>query len=130
MKKLSVCTLLLILSATSFCQPTKTNTPLTRDEYLKKSKSQKIVGFVLVGVGTAGLLLMSGGNADLDAVGPIVVVSAVAILGSIPLFIAAGKNKRRAKTAAVSFNFQSTPTLQRNIVSFHRIPGLSLKINL
>jgi hypothetical protein len=51
MKKIIVFALLLILSTVSFSQQTEPKAPLTRADYLKKSKTQKIVGFVFLGAG-------------------------------------------------------------------------------
>ena len=127
MKKISLCLILLVLSVTSFCQPAG---PLTRDEYLKKSKSQKVAGFILLGAGALGLISVSGGNTNFDVLGPIVVVSSLAVIGSIPLFIASGRNKRKARNASVSFNFENTRSVEGARVRIHSFPALSIHLNL
>ena len=130
MKKVTICTMLLILSATSFCQQTQSSKPLTREEYLKKSKTQKIVGFVFLGAGAITLISVSGGNTDFNTLGTLVVVGGLSTLASIPLFIASGRNKRKAKNASVSFNFEKIQFIQQSQLSFHSVPAISIKLNL
>jgi hypothetical protein len=130
MKKVAICTLLLILSFTSFCQDTQPSTPLTREDYLKKSKTQKVLGFVFLGAGAITLISVSGGNTDLGTAGVLIVAGGLATLTSIPLFIASGKNKRKAKDASLSFKFEKIQTIQPAGISFHASPVISLKINL
>ena len=70
---------------------------LTGEAYLKKSKTQKTVGFVLIGAGLAAIAAVIDGNSSFSTTGAFVGVSGIAILGSIPFFIASGKNKRKAE---------------------------------
>lgn len=130
MKKITICLLLVILSVTSFCQQTEPSQPMTRDEYLKKSKTQKVLGFVFLGAGAITLISVSGGNTDFNTLGTLVVVGGVLTLTSIPLFIASGRNKRKAKNAAAFFKFEQTKTIQQAQISFHSFPAISLKLNL
>ena len=130
MKKISICIMSLIFTATSFCQQTKPLQPLTREEYLTKSKTQKVFGFILLGAGATTLIIIRKGNTDLNAVGPLAVVGTLATLGSIPLFIASGRNKRRAMKASTSLKFEKTQSIQHSGISFHSFPAMSLKINL
>ncbi len=129
MKKITACLILLIFSTTSFCQ-TEPSKPLTREEYLKKSKTQKIVGFVFLGAGAITLISVSGGNTDFNTLGTLVVLGGLLTVASIPLFIASGRNKRKAQHAAVSFNFEKTQYIQRSQLNFHAIPAISIKLNL
>jgi hypothetical protein len=130
MKKITIFAMLIIFSATSFCQQTKTSTSLTRDEYLKKSKTQKIVGFVFLGAGAITLISVSGGNTDFNTLGTVVAAGGILTVASIPLFIASGRNKRKAQNASVSFNFEKNPLIQQSQLSCHSFPSISLKINL
>ncbi len=119
-----------MLAATSFCQQVQQpSTSLTRDEYLKKSKTQKIVGFVFLGAGVITLVSVSGGNTDFGTLGTVVVAGAVSVLASIPFFIASGRNKRKANNASLSFKFEKNQTMPAEI-SFHSFPAISLKLNL
>ena len=122
--------MLLILSTTSFCQEAQPSTSLTREEYLKKSKTQKIVGFVFLGVGAITLISVSGGNTDFNTLGNLVVLGGLSTLASIPLFIASGRNKKKAKNASVSFNFKTIQTIEPTEISFRSYPAISLKLNL
>jgi hypothetical protein len=130
MKKITICLLLVILSATSFCQQTEPSQPMTRNEYLKKSKTQKVLGFVFLGAGAITLISVSGGNTDFNTLGTLVVIGGVLTLTSIPLFIAAGRNKRKAKNATAFFKFEQTKTIQQTQISFRSFPAISLKLNL
>lgn len=130
MKKVTICTMLLIFSASSFCQQNQPSKPLTSEEYIKKSKTQKIVGFVFLGVGAITLISVSGGNTDLNSLGALVVVGGLSTLASIPLFIASGRNKRKAKNASISFNFEKIQFIQQSQLRFHSVPAISIKLNL
>ena len=88
MKKVTICAMLLILSATTFFQQTQSSKRLTREEYLEKSKTQKVFGFILLGAGATTLIILSNGKTDLGSVGLLAVAGTLSILGSIPLFIA------------------------------------------
>ena len=114
---------------------------LTKQEYLKKSKSQKTAGRILLGGGGiligAGLLTnLSNGLGNLfveesqkNSSGDIfTVLGVISIAGSIPLLISAGKNKRKA----LSFSVKNQPSqvLQNNRLYSKIIPSLTFKINL
>ncbi len=131
MKRITICMMLLLFSASTFGQDTiAVKQTLTRAEYLSKSKTEKVFAFILLGAGATTLLLLSKGNTDLGSIGVLVVVGGLATLASIPLFISSAKNKRRAKNAAASFKFERIPTLEQSGISFHSVPAISLKISL
>jgi hypothetical protein len=146
MKKFIIIFLLLASSASTFSQQTNSK-PLLKPDYLKKSKSQKTIAWVLLGSGTAMMItgsiiwnnayekrVNSGSweglfapyttteGTTLTAAG--LVVSA----GSIPLFIVARKNKRKAMSLAVQA--QKIPQLNKNIFAKQTVPSLTLKIHL
>ncbi|MBK8605497.1 MAG: hypothetical protein IPN82_01275 [Chitinophagaceae bacterium] len=114
---------------------------LTKQEYLKKSKSQKTAGRILLGGGGiligAGLLTnLSNGLGNLfveesqkNSSGDIfTVLGVISIGGSIPLFISAGKNKRKA--ISLSVKNQPSQVLQNNQLYTKMTPSLTFKINL
>jgi len=114
---------------------------LTKQEYLKKSKSQKTAGRILLGGGGiligAGLLTnLSNGLGNLfveesqkNSSGDIfTVLGVISIAGSIPLLISAGKNKRKA--LSLSVKNQPSQVLQNNRLYTKIIPSLTFKINL
>ena len=123
--------LLSVFSFNSFSQQIiNTNQPLTRQDYLKASKDQKIAAFVTLGAGLALLALASSGNSDFSVTGVMVVNGGISVLSSIPLFIASGRNKRRANAVAAYVNIErisNSPLLLNSKASF---PALSIKIPL
>ena len=127
MKKFILATLLTSFSAISFCQNTTTpGAPMTKQDYLKKSKSQKIAAWILLGAGATCFAIVAPGNTSLDAVGAIVVVGGVCVLTSIPLFIAASRNKKRANSASALFDLQRiriTPN-----AGYSYVPALTVKL--
>ena len=139
MKKIILFPMLLILSAASFSQQITTNTPVTKADYLQKSKNQKSTAWVLLGGGSAlmitGFLIAGGGNGDVSfgAAGTGVIVGGLGFLstlGSIPLFIASGRNKRKANAATAFFKMEKTPVIQQTGFVSRSYPALSFKINL
>jgi hypothetical protein len=134
MKKIILFFMLLIVSAISFSQPNTVN-PTVKADYLQKSKNQKTSAWVLLGGGAgliiAGTLIGNGKEASFDDAGTGVVlggIGALSMLGSIPLFIASGKNKRKAMS--MSFKNELMPQLQNGSFVNRSVPSLSLKISL
>lgn len=81
----------------SFCQqPDNLKHPRTKADYLQKSREQRIGGFILLGGGIIGIAAVAPGNASFGTTGTVAVLSTAAILGSIPLFLAAHRNKKKA----------------------------------
>ena len=143
MKKITILLLLFGLSATTFCQQTDPSPSPAKQNYLTKSKKQKTAAWLLAGGGTAliitGLAIDSGkpefnllclcyvGSKDATR-GALVGTGILAIGGSIPLFIASARNKRKAMN--VSFNMQRVPQLQKTGIVNQHIPALNVKISL
>lgn len=114
---------------------------LTKQEYLKKSKSQRIAGGIILGGGAiligAGLAT-SLGNGLANAFrlespknnsgDVLTVLGVISIAGSIPLLISSGKNKRRA--FSLSVKNQPSQVLQNNRLYTKMTPSLTFKINL
>jgi hypothetical protein len=131
MKKLTIITVLFLVSASVFSQPTEPSPTLTKQDYLLKSKKQKKAAWVCLGGGVAaGVIGVVWAASNWQSGGPDVmfVLGGASIVGSIPLFIASGRNKRKAMS--MSFNFQRLPQLQNGAVVSQKIPSLSLKISL
>ncbi len=137
MKKIILYSASLFFGIQSFCQTTSPAS--SKEYYLKKSKTQKTIGFVMVGAGVAliatGLITENHrvNNDPLEALtntGPaiLIVAGSGVALGSIPLFIGASKNKKRA--LAISFNSQPVYLPQQNVVAIKIQPRVSLKISL
>ncbi|MEO6135022.1 MAG: hypothetical protein ABIP35_07710 [Ginsengibacter sp.] len=108
-----------------------------KNDYLQKSKSQKSAAWALLGSGSAliivGVLIGNKKNASFADAGTGVVLGGLGLLstlGSIPLFIASGRNKRKALNSSTYFKFEKAPSIQQTGIIFHSYPTISFKINL
>jgi len=136
MKKFFICTMFLLMTTSSFSQQTDLSQSLTRQDYLKKSKNQKTAAWILLGggvalaVGAPILTISSATWFQSDASWEIAFVTGCAsVLGSIPLFIAAKRNKRKAMKVSTYFEIQRNPVLTNTGIALHSTPTLSLKLN-
>ena len=135
MRMLFICTVLLLITSRSFCQQTDSSRSLTSQDYLKKSKNQKTAAWILLGGGFA----LAVGASILDVSSDwsksetpyLVAISAgcASMLGSIPLFIAAGRNKRKGMNASTYFQIRQNPLPTNTGLTLHSTPTLSLKLN-
>lgn len=138
MKKIIVFTLLLIASAPSFSQPTMTTTPDVKTGYQKKSENQKTAAWTLFIGGTVVLAITGLANAGVDFANPRkrtfpgaeVSIGAAMMAGSIPFFIAASKNKKKARDISASFKMENRLLVQQQSFIKCSYPALSLKISL
>ena len=141
MKKILFILICSAFAFTSFSQPDNTSTPLTKQDYLQKSKHQKTAAWILLGGGgtfiVTGIIIPRGelthegfwNSYKNDGIkGSFVLSGTLAMLGSIPLFIAGGKNKR--KGTSLSFKNEKMLQLQKSSLAYRSIPSLSVKINL
>ena len=141
MKKIIFLVLALFIGKLSFCQETVPSPTLTKQDYLKKSKSQKTASKIIAGAGTAvaltGILLAVddvGGILDpndqdnSNTADALTYTGLVIMAGSIPFFIASSKNRKKAMS--MSFKNQMIPQLQNSGFVYRAIPSLSFKINL
>ncbi|MCY7310735.1 MAG: hypothetical protein LH619_08150 [Chitinophagaceae bacterium] len=143
-KMLFAIVLLLIFSISSFSQPTNSVQQFKTD-YLKKSKAQKTAAWILLGGGSAlmlaGFIIPQGevtqenlfwfDEHKNDNVKTTFVLSGtLAMLGSIPFFIASSKNKRKAEGMKVLLKAEKLTSFQN--LSFKQIsyPALSVRITL
>jgi hypothetical protein len=141
MKKVLVLPVLLILMLHAFSQDTTTRV-VTKADYLKKSKSQKTAGFVLVGSGI-GMVVTGFATFKFDPINwgegepvhvddtgtDLLLIGGLACIvsGSI-LLSSAHNNKRRA--AALSISNQRIPLLQQNGLVYKMQPTVRLRIPL
>jgi hypothetical protein len=110
MKYLTVFLVAIIMIATnSFGQNTREPKSYTREARLKRSHEQKIGAWILLGTGIIAIAAVSGGNQDFGTTGTVAVLGGAAIITSIPLFLAARRNKRRAHRMDASFNLEPLP---------------------
>lgn len=120
---------------------------MSKQDYLDKSRRQKTTAFVLLGgglvVGTVGFVIAGTKAADdlLNCIGlnncegsnygletGMIIVGGLATIGSLPLFISAGNNKKRA--FELSFKPQPTniPKYAGNIP--RAVPSITYTISL
>jgi hypothetical protein len=136
MKKIIVTLILLTVVFSTFGQRLALQQQ-PKEFYLEKSKKQKTAGFILLGVGTAMVIggaaafnssWDSESNSSTDFYGFVMLAGVVADITSIPLFISAGINKRKAATLSVGL--QGNDPLQRSPFITHVQPAVILRINL
>lgn len=147
MKKTIFCAMLLVIASSSFCQQIKPTQSLIQEDYLKKSKKQKTIAWVLLGSGAAfiiaGAIIPEGELIDRYSLpyfteehkndgikSAFFIAGGISALGSIPLFIISGRNKRKGMTTTVSFNNQRVVFSQQNAFVSRTQPTLTLKIEL
>jgi len=116
----------LFIALILFCFKAISQTPggnaVNKEYYMKKSKNQKTIAWIMAGGGVA--LAVAGfvvgtvdavddglsGSDNNNAAGTIMLVAGTAsALGSIPLFISASKNKKKAMS--LSFDVQRLPMM-------------------
>lgn len=128
MRKPILLFVLLTLTVTSFCQKINPSQTLTKQDYLKKSKNQKTAAWICLGSGAVLFAIATPGEVSLDILPVLVIGGGALVAGSIPLFIASGKNKRKAMN--ISFKIQRSPQLLQSGLSYQNIPAVSIKIGL
>ena len=129
MKKIILFSLLLLLSAVTFCQQTTAPT-LTKAEYLQKSKGQKTAAWILLGVGVACAAIAAPGNVSLNSLPVLIIGGGAAAIGSIPLFIASAKNKKRASNISASFRIETRSSVQQYSINRIPYPALTVRFSL
>ena len=141
MKKINLLAIVLILSVQLFSQ----SAPTEADFLLKRSKSQKTGAWLLLGGGiasiTAGALIGPAEVSDYnniwdpfddehDGIGGtgFIVGGTLAVLGSIPLFMAAARNKKDA--VLISLKEEKTQVIYHGSFADRSYPAISLRIKL
>lgn len=150
MKKIIFGTILIAFAAVSFAQQSAPKQTLIQTDYLQKSKKQKKTAMIFLGGGAAlivaSLVIPQGeptgfqidpitggfyeGHKNDGIKGALGLTGVVSMLGSIPFFIASGKNKRKARQASVFINMERAPVLQGMAFSTHSFPTAGVRINL
>jgi hypothetical protein len=142
MKKIILFFAYIFLISNTYCQVfsdsiSKGN--FTKAYYLQKSKNQKTGAWVLASAGVvifAVTGITASNNLDFGATptkhkyAVPIGLSIACIAASIPLFIAAGRNKSKAREAAAYFKMEKIPSLQQTGINFHSYPAISIKLCL
>jgi hypothetical protein len=133
MKKIMTFVLVLLTSGTLFSQSTPASPE--RQNHFKKSKNQKTVAWILLAGGVAltgtGFLIGDRTESTFDdaATGAIIGgIGVLATIGSIPLFIASGRNKR--KGMAVTFRNMPVLQIKNSSLVYQPMPAVSFKLSL
>jgi len=135
--------MLLAIVNVTFSQQSNLSSVFTTQDYLQKSKNQKKIALILLGGGATltltGIIIPKGEVTDYNSLGDktykndgikgvFVTTGILSMIGSIPIFIASCKNKKRAMS--VSFKNDTIPQMQKSSFVYHPIPSLKLKISL
>ena len=132
---------LFLLSTLQLCAQVDTtfsNAKLKAD-YLKKSRNQKTAAWIILGGG--GVFILSGllvNTNDTQSYTPaptvtvtgtsLIAVGVLAEIASIPLFMAASKNKKRAMSLGIKNQF--IPTSHSGTFVYTTVPSMSITVRL
>lgn len=124
MRKVILSGLLLLLAASFYGQPTTPAPASPKEEYLRKSSSQKAGAWLLIGAGLV-ITAITAQNATSNIMEPTdntgLYLAGAGVCGSAVLFAAAARNKRKARAAAI------TPALQMDRVPAPAATGMSIR---
>lgn len=140
MKIIYVTALSILLAINSFGQDS-TAMATKKEYYLHKAKNQKTTAWVLFGAGSAagiiGLALMASNGFVINPTdenenatntgGMLLTTGVLCDIASIPFFIGAGKNKRRA--AEISVSTQNIYLPKNNALTMRYVASATFKIN-
>ena len=140
MKKIIVLSFLLAFTAYSYGQQSAPKQHLTDTEYYKKSRKQKTCAWVSTGVGASILLVTLFADALSTAVtlgqgkatgttAPYLIGAACVTTGVV-LFVASGKNRKKANAVSAFINMEKAQVLQRTLIRNHSFSAIGLKISL
>lgn len=145
MKKVFIALALLLNCVLVLSQQTTPENPMTKEDYLQKSKSQKTAAWILMGGGAA--MAIGGGiwfseTFSIDLFGPdrnpgegtagIIMFAGIGAMGgSIPLFIASARNKRKAIAMAFVINEEEfLGSALMKVKAGKMFPALTFRISL
>lgn len=113
------------------------------NNYLEKSRRQKntatwlLVGGstvfsigAIVGLSEIGTIVNSNDKSKERLVNTLMIIGVVGAVSSIPLYIAAGNNKKKARSVSISLKPESRSLMRRNDISRVAYPAISINIGL
>ena len=147
MRKQTIILLLLVISINALSQQPDSLKTFTGSDYLKKSKNQKKAAWIFLGSGfavsAAGLIVSTIGVAEeftgvftgqeskkFETGAAIFYIGVAAMLTSIPFFVIASKNKKRAAGISASFKFDNQSLIKQGVMMKSTYPAIALKIPL
>jgi hypothetical protein len=145
MKSIIIIIVFLLIAGKAFNQVQPAT--LTKEDYLLKSRHQKTAAWILVAGGITSTTIAvtialaeastfawriwlspDGPNTHQGLINALSITGTIALIGSIPLFIAASRNKHKA--VSLSFKNESSPQLYKRNFVYRAVPSLSLNISL
>ena len=129
MRKIILSAMVILWTVAVSAQQTDSIKKATKEHYLQLSRSQRTGAFILLGVGVALIAVAAPGDVTFDVLPILAAVSAGAIIGSIPLFIASIRNKKKAKKISAYLEIQKMPAMAQAGVSLRTLPALSIKFS-
>jgi hypothetical protein len=130
MKQILTLIVLLGFFTISFSQETTASKPITKEDFLKRSKDQKVAALLFLGVGATAIAIASPGNVDFETLAFLGAIGAIGTLTSIPLFIASARTRRKANAMIASFKMGKMSVPEKSIVICSYYPSISLRFNL
>ncbi len=137
MKKIFFFITLLLVMHTCFSQQTEPAPVLTKQDYLHKSRSQKTTALILLPAGAAmvvgGIAINLGDGLFSSTPNKGLWLSYLGggvMLSSIPFFIAAGKNKKKAMNLSASISTLPVYTITKNEVTTKPSPAVVIRLSL
>ncbi len=133
------CLIFLFTFTVGSCFGQATKSTNTKNDYLKKSRNQKTAAWVLLGGGFVVTMVgvgVASNNFWEDIItgkesarGTGAAITGLALMaGSVPLFIASGKNRRKAFSLSIKNEKMHYP--YKNSLLQKPVPSLSLTMNL
>jgi hypothetical protein len=110
-------------------------------DYMELSRKQKNIASIMLGGGVVliiapTLILLNSQLSDNNlsqkfsfGLG-LITIGGLSVLGSIPVFISAAKNKGRALSGSAGFKMESLPSIVNSQAVSKPYPAISFKINL
>jgi len=142
MKQILLIAFLIINTAQLFAQEPVQQQALTQADYLEKSKKQKTAAWIATGAG-AGLFLVTVvavaatpamptfGDDETESTGTVpAAIGLAGVATGVYLFIASGKNKKRAREASVFLDIEKAPSLKLTAIKSQPYPALGLRLSL
>ena len=147
MKTIASTLICILFVVTTYSQDQSQILKFKKDFYMERSKKQNRAGWILLGGGAVfaavGEIAFAARVNNADSVGGqfdkaldftvtdvLGSIGYAAVVTSIPFFISAGANKRKAKKVSLSVTSQNFYQLQNNTLSLKPLPLVTLHINL
>jgi hypothetical protein len=146
MRKITGLFIMVILSASSYAQQTNTQ-HITKEHFLEKSKNQKKAAYIMLAAGVVlfgtAILIPRGEyeGTGIDPVGGVtekysndgvkgvcVLTGTLSMLGSIPLFLASSRNKKKAMS--ISLKKETAPQFYNNRWVYVPVPSITVRLAL